>query len=264
MADKYRVPKSEQREYERLVARANSRIRANLVYIQQENIDTSQTKRTLLGQYEDRSEWASEKATFHNRVLFDSAQEYVSYKRHVAQWGGIETGRKIKGRYEILTPAASVEGRKEGYIQKIIESLTQSAITNNIEMTADGKLPGNIGAKLRDLNLEQLSHFFRNDEPVADLEYLPYSEVDFNGVTDDEFVEKVDSIINSLKQIYPHANMKRYRNLINQGIESKQALQMIYPKATPRQITYYNYSGNLPAVYTAPKRKTKRKTKRKK
>ena len=259
MANKYSIPNSERAAYRRLVARANTRIRTNIAYLEQESIDSAQTKRSLLGQYEDRSEWASDKATFHDRVVFDSKRDYESYKRQVAKWGGIETGRKIKNKYEILTPESSVEGRKEGYIQSIIDSLTSSAITNNVQMADDGRLPGNIGDKLRALNIEQLSHFFRNNEPVADLEYLPYSEVDFNGVTRDEFVEKVDSIINSLKQIYPHANMKRYKNLINQGVESKQALRQIFPKATPHQITYYNYSGNIPAVYTPPKRKRKKK-----
>lgn len=259
---KYRVPKNEQRAYERLVARANTRIRANLEYIQQEAIETEQTRRSLLGMYADRSEWYNEKVTFHDRVIFNSKQEYEQYKRNVEKWGGVETGRKKGNRYEIETPEASVEGRKKGYYEAIIKSLTDSAITNNVPME-NGKLPGDIAKKIKSLNVEQLAQFYDNDDAVADLEYLPYSEVDFNGVSSSQFVENVDLIVNSLKQVYPHANLKAYRRMLSDGIDADAALRRIFPKATKHQIVYYRYSGNIPEVYKPPRKRAKGKNKRK-
>lgn len=254
----YRVPKDRQREYERLVSRANSRIRANLAYIQQENITSKQTIRSLLGRYEDVSEWATENSTFHSRVIFKNKRDFDSYYRQVAKWGGIETGEKKRGRYITETPEASIEGRKQGYYEAIIKSLTDSAIQNNVPME-NGRLPGNIANKIKELNLEQLAHFFDNDDPVADLEYLPYSEVDFNGVNSQEFVENVDTIINSLKQVYPHANLKAYKQMLDQGISEYDALKKIFPKATKHQLVYYKHSGNIPAVYKPPRKRKKKK-----
>ena len=268
-SSKYRVPEADRREYNRMIGRANSRIKYNLQYIQQEGITDRQTKRSLLGDYESPEAWNTSKAAFSSRIVFNSKREYEQYKRHVAQWGGVETGNKIGNKYEIETPAASVEGRKEGYYNAIIKSLTQSAIENGVELK-DGKLPGNISEKLQKLNLEQISHFFDMDEPVADLEYLPYSEVDFNGVNGDEFVEKVDAIISNLKQVYNtdrgkramNENQRRYYTMIKEGIDARNALKQIFPKATEHQIRYYKYSGNLPAAYKPPKPRKPRKKKK--
>lgn len=257
----YTVPASERREYDRMVQRANRRITANMRYIQQEEITSESAKRSLLSDYVDRGSWATEKTVFSRSIKFKSKREYESHKRHLMQWGATDAQRAA---YEEKTGQAlddhTVEGLKKGYEKAIIRSLTQAAIDNNIPLE-NGRLPGNIRQKIKGLTLEQMTHFFYNDDPVGDLEYLPYSEVDFNGVDEAGFVDNVDTIVNSLQQIFPNANERRYRKLVAGGMDSKAALKTIFPKATEHQIRYYGSKrGRIPEEYRPPrKRKPKKK-----
>lgn len=246
MKSKYVVPASDRREFDRMVQRANRRINANLKYIQQEDIKSESAQRTLMSDYADRSNWNTPKTVFSRSIKFNSKKEYEQYKRHVMQWGA-------------ESPERTVEGLKQGYEKAIIKSLTTAAIDNNIPLE-NGRLPGNIRQKIKGLSLEQMTHFFHNDEPVSDMEYLPYSEVDFNGVDERGFVDNVDTIINSLQQIYPNANERRYREMIANGADSKAALQRIFPKATPAQLRYYtSKNGRIPETYKPPRKRKKKK-----
>ena len=251
--DSYIVPESDRREFDRMVQRANRRINANLKYIQQEEIFSEQAQRSLLGKYTDASEWNTPAAAFSRSIKFNSKKEYEQYKRHVKEWGG-EDGEETYTRH--------IESRKGDYIKAIVKTLTQSAIDNNIELE-NGKLPGNIREKLNKMTFQQLTHFFDNEEAIGDLEYLAYNsaDMDFNGTDKASYIQQVDSILNSLKQIYPNKNEAKYNRMIAQGIESREALQRIFPKATPAQLRYYtSKNGHIPEVYTAP-RKRKRKKK---
>ena len=242
---KYIVPASDRREFDRMVQRANRRINANLKYIQQENIKSESAQRALMSDYADRSNWNTPKTVFSRSIKFNSKKEYEQYKRHVMQWGA-------------ESPERTVEGLKEGYERAIIKSLTTAAIDNNIPLK-NGRLPGNIRSKIKGLSLEQMTHFFHNDEPVSDMEYLPYSEVDFNGVDEDGFIDNVDTIINSLQNIYPNANERRYRDLIANGADSKTALKQIFPKATNAQLRYYtSKNGRIPETYKPPRKRKKK------
>ena len=241
----YVVPEKERQEFYNLVRRANRGIAANMAAVGIGGIQSKAAQRALLGDYADRASWHTEKTTFSRSVKFESKRDYEKYKRHLSQWGGKQ-------------PERTVDALKAGYERAIIKSLTTAAIDNNIPLE-NGRLPGNVRSKISDLTLEQMTHFFHNDEPVADLEYLPYSEVDFNGVDSAGFVENVDTIINSLKQIYPNANERKYAELMASGLESRDALAQIFPKATKGQIVYYDYSGNIPETYKAPRKRRKKK-----
>ena len=246
---KFIVPEKERREFDRMIQRANRRIKSNLRYIAQETIESESAQRALLGDYIDRSTWNTEKTVFSRSKVFDNEKAYNAYKRHVAQWGDVK-------------PSRTVDKVKEGYEKAIIKSLTTAAIDNNIPLE-NGRLPGDIRNKVRNLSLEQMTHFFENSDPVDDLEYLPYSEVDFNGVDTAGYIDNVDTIINSLQQIYPNANERRYRALIEQGVDSRQALKQIFPKATARQISYYtSKNGRIPETYKPPRKRSKRKKKK--
>ena len=249
-SSKYIVPLEDQREYRRMVQRANRRIQANLKYIQQEDISSEAAQRALLSDYADRSVWATEKTVFSRSLKFASRKEYESYRRHVSQWGKEDSAPR------------TVAGLKEGYERAIVKALTTAAIDNNIPLE-NGRLPGNIRSKIKGLTLEQMTHFFHNSDPVDDLEYLPYSEIDFNGVDTEGYINNVDTIINSLQQTYPNANERRYRKLTAAGMGSKEALRQIFPKATARQISYYNSkNGRIPEEYKAPRKRSKRKKKK--
>lgn len=246
MSSKYIVPASDRREFDRMVQRANRRINANLKFIQIENIKSESAQRALMSDYADRSNWHTPKTAFSRSIKFDSKKAYEQYKRHVMQWGGKNAER-------------TVEGLKAGYEKAIIKSLTTAAIDNNIPLD-NGRLPGNIRQKIKGLSLEQMTHFFHNDEPVADMEYLPYSEVDFNGVDEQGFIDNVDTIINSLEQIYPNANERKYREMIANGMDAKAALKTIFPKATPGQLRYYtSKNGKIPEFYKPPRNASSKK-----
>lgn len=242
---KYVVPASDRREFDRMVQRANRRINANLKYIQQEDIQSEFARRALMSDYADRSNWNTPKTVFSRSIKFNSKKEYEQYKRHVMQWGDEKAER-------------TVEGLKAGYEKEIIKSLTTAAIDNNIPLN-NGRLPGNIRQKIKGLSLEQMTHFFHNDEPVADMEYLAYSEVDFNGVDEQGFIDNVNTIVSSLQQIFPNANERRYREMIANGVDSKAALQRIFPKATTAQLRYYSSkNGRIPETYRPPRKRKKK------
>lgn len=244
-SNRYVIPLSERAEYYKAVQRANRRIKANIEYMRKNGIVTQPAQRSLVSDYSDVDNWNSEKTPLSRRVTFNSEREYNQYLRRVLEWGAPDNPR-------------SVENVKESYIKAIIRSLTTSAIDNNIPLE-NNKLPGNIANKIRGLTLDQLTHFFDMDDPVADMDYLPYSEIDFNGVDRDGFVKNVDSIINSLKDVFPNKNKRAHRILTGMGIDSKTALQKIFPRATARQISYYDRTGNIPAEYKAPRKRKKAK-----
>ena len=246
-SSKYVVPASDRREFDRIVQKANRRIMANLKYIQQEDVYTEDAIRSLVGDYADRSTWHTDKVVFSRSIKFNSKKEYEQYKRHVMEYSA-----------EDRKPAE----RKKGYIKAIIKSLTTSAIDNNIPLE-NGRLPGEIRKKLNELTLDQLVHYFKHDDPVSDMEYLAYSDIDFNGVDAKGFVENVDAIITSLKSVYPNANERRYREMLANGLDSMTALKTLFPKATPAQLRYYtSKNGKIPDIYTPPRQTSSKKKKK--
>lgn len=190
---KFVVPKSDQREFDRLIQRANRRIQANLKYIQQEEIKSEVAKRALLGDYTSQSNWAGSKSPFSRSKTFASEKAYKQYLRHVEQWGA-------KGSYD-----RSEEKLKEGYYKAIINALTTTALDNGGGgiLTKTGRLPNNLARDVKNMTLEQMTHFFAEADPSEDLEYMPYSGEDYIGVDRQTFVDITRSKINTLKKIYP-------------------------------------------------------------
>lgn len=189
---KFIVPKKDRKEFDRLIQRANRRIQANLKYIQQEDIKSDVAKRALVSDYVDQSNWATGKTVFSRSKSFSSEKAYKQYLKHVKQWGAKK-------------PRRNEEKIKKGYYKAIINALTTTAIDNGGGgiLTKSGRLPGNIAKQVKELSLEQMTHFFAEADPAEDLEYLPYSGEDYIGVDRQQFIDITESKLNALKKIYP-------------------------------------------------------------
>lgn len=211
--DIYILPTSARREYNALVQRANRRIISNMKYIQQEEIQSEQVQRSLLGKFVEPENWHGGKVAFSRSVKFEprtitdergierkisGEQAYKLYLRQLEKYGGIEEPR-------------TVEGLKEGYYKAIIKNLTTVALDNPGVLTAKGQLPANIAKKVREMSLEQMQHYFAEVDVAEDLEYLPYSGEDYNGVTREEFVQVTMQRLNTLKEIYPSKEQRAIR-----------------------------------------------------
>lgn len=191
------VPKEQQADFNLLIQRANRRIKANLKYIQKEDIRSDTAQRALVGDYVDQGAWHTSKTVFSRSKRFSSEKEYKQFVRHVMKWGDPEQPR-------------TAESVKEGYYKAIINALTVTALDNGGGgiLTKKGHLPANIAKKVRDLSLEQMTHFFGEADPADDLEYLPYSGEDYIGVDRQMFVDITMAKLNALKTIYPDRNPK--------------------------------------------------------
>lgn len=192
-ASKFVVPKSDQREFDRVVQRANRRIQANLRYIQEEGIESSNAKRALLGDYVDSSTWAGAKSAFSRSKTFESKKAYQQFMRHVNQWGA-------EGTYE-----RSAGELKQGYVKAIVKAITTTALDNGGGgiLTEDGKLPADIVKDIESMTLEQLTHFFDEADPTEDIERAGFDSLHYIGVDRDTFVDITKSKLSHLKQVYP-------------------------------------------------------------
>lgn len=190
--NKFIVPANEQKEFDRMVQRANRRIKASLKYIQQEDIKDRNTQRALVGDYADASNWATEKTIFSRSKGFESKKAYEQYKRHVLQWGDSKNHR-------------SVDVVKEGYYKSIIKSLNTLAMESGAPVLyKNGRLPVEITRAVKGMTLEQMTHYFDEGDASDDLDYLYYKWEDFAGVSSrEDFVSVALSHINTVKQVYP-------------------------------------------------------------
>lgn len=190
--DKFIVPKKDRKNFDLLVQRANRRIKANMKYIQQEGIQSEVAQRSLLSDYADSNNWASAKTVFSRSKTFSSEKAYKQYVRHVKQWGAKNYER-------------NPEKVKKGYYKAIINALTTTAIDNGGGgiLTQNRRLPGNLAKQVKEMSLEQMTHFFTEADPAEDLEYLPYSGEDYIGVDRQQFIDITESKLNALKKIYP-------------------------------------------------------------
>ena len=189
---KFIVPKKDQKNFDRLIQRANRRIQKNLKYIQQEGIDSNVAQRALVSDYADQANWATGKTVFSRSKSFASEKDYKQFVRHVKQWGAKNYDREP-------------EKVKKGYYKAIINALTTTAIDNGGGgiLTKSGRLPGNLAKQIKEMSLEQMTHFFAEADPAEDLEYLPYSGEDYIGVDRQQFIDITESKLNTLKKIYP-------------------------------------------------------------
>ena len=190
--DKFIVPKKDRKNFDRLVQRANRRIQRNLKYIAEEGIESKTAQRALLSDYAERSNWATEKTVFSRSKTFESEKDYKQFLRHVKQWGAKTYDREP-------------EKLKKGYYKAIINALTTTAIDNGGGgiLTKSGRLPANLAKQVKEMSLEQMTHFFAEADPAEDLEYMPYSGEDYIGVDRQQFIDITESKLNTLKKIYP-------------------------------------------------------------
>lgn len=206
----YRVPKDQQTEFDRMVQRANRRIKASLKYIQQENIKSDHTIRSLVSDYGDPSTWATSKTTFSRSKWFNSEKDYKDFKRHVGEWGAKDTF------------ARDPEEIKADYVEAIIKSLTKVAVDNPGVMTKNDRLPGNLSKKIRELSLEQLTEFFEYADPTEDIESNRFSSVDYEGVDREDFVAVTMARLNGLKELVPDNRSSERR-----AVETKKTYEII-------------------------------------
>ena len=200
----FRVPLSEQTEFDRMVQRANRRIKASLEFIQKEDIKSESTIRSLVSDYGSPSKesWASDKTVFSRSKWFDSEKEYNQFKRHLEEWG------KEGKNYD-----RSIENIKKGYYDNIIKALTTIAVDNPGVMTKNGRLPGNLAKKIRELSLEQLTNFFEYADPTEDIESQRFSSYDYLGVDRQDFVDITMARLNALKTIIPDKRVKETKTI---------------------------------------------------
>lgn len=186
------VPESDRLEFDRMIQRANRRIKASLKYIQEEDIKTENAKRALVGDYSTTSAWHTQKTPFSRSKHFSSKKAYEQYKRHVLQWGDVKNHR-------------DVESVKDGYYKAIIKSLTTLAMESGASVLyKNGRLPVEVTRAVKSMTLEQMTHYFDEGDAGDDLDYLYYKWEDYAAVTDrDDFITVATSHINTVKQVYP-------------------------------------------------------------
>lgn len=200
--NKFIVPADDQKDFDRMVQRANRRIKASLKYIQQEEIQDRNTQRALVGDYSDASNWATPKTIFSRSKSFESKKAYEQYKRHVLQWGDIKNHR-------------SIDEVKEGYYKAIIRSLDRLAQEANAPIHyKNGRLPVQITRAVKSMTLEQMTHYFDEGDASEDLDYLYYKWEDFAGIESrEEFISVALSHINTVKQVYGHSKGNKLNQL---------------------------------------------------
>ena len=192
--EKYIVPQSDRKEFDRLVQRANRRILQGLKYIQENNIKSDRVQRALVSDYVDRSNWNTQKTVFSRSIKFNSKKEYEQYKRHISQWGSVENQR-------------DEESIKAGYYKSIVKALTTVAIdTGNLD--EKGRLPRNLARRIKNLSLEQMVHFF-DDDPTELIEGARWNSYDYEGADMGQFVDITATHINTLRKLYPKPRKPR-------------------------------------------------------
>lgn len=192
--ERFIVPESDQQAFDRMIQRANRRIKAGLKYIQQEDIKDRSTQRALVGDYADASNWATQKTIFSRSKSFESEKAYKQYVRHVQQWGDVKNHR-------------SVDEVREGYYKSIVRSLNTLAMESGAPVLyKNGRLPVEITRAIKSMSLEQMTHYFDEGDASDDLDYLYYKWEDFAGVTSrEDFVSVALAHINTVKQVYGHS-----------------------------------------------------------
>ena len=185
----YRVPKEEQHAYKMLVQRANRQIKKNLKYIEEHDIRTANTQRSLVFDYGDMANWATEKTTFSRSIKFESEKDYRQTMRHLTKFAN--------------TSAPKLE---KAYRDTIIDRLQDTAIKYQIQLDEHGQVPQNIIDMLDDMTLEQLQQWFDIGDPEEDTEVQQYGSDDYAqiaGGTLQDFTDTTKTRVEWIKTAYP-------------------------------------------------------------
>lgn len=184
------VPKDQQTEFDRLIQRANRRIKANLKYIQQENIKSESAQRALVSDYASPTAWHTQKTVFSRSKSFESEGAYKQFVRHVTQWGA--------DKRDFDRSVASI---KEGYYENIIKALTTTAQDNGA--LVNDRLPDGLAERIEKLTLEQMTNFFGHGDPTEDIDSMRWSSDEYLGADAGEFADITNAHINALEKLYP-------------------------------------------------------------
>ena len=184
-ANFYKVPESEQLEYKLLVQQANRQVKRNLKYLEQNNITSLNTTRSLAFNYQDKENWISEKTVFSRTNKFESRQDYLNYRKHLQKMAG-----------------ARPKELEKDYRATIVDRLQRTANIWGIDLP-NNRISDDLIKEVNSMNLEQLQNWFEIGDPEEDIEVAQFGSDDYFGVsTYEDFRDVTLTRIGWLKKSY--------------------------------------------------------------
>ena len=220
---KFVVPAEQQHAYKMAVQRANRRIKANLKYIEKNNITNNNTKRALVRGYWDSDTWAGDtmplsrsnqgRYVFIDGVKtfkeFESKRDFDQYLNYLNHWGK-------EGRQFDANPKQIISD----YKSTIIKALNEVKDHYNITLPG-GQLPKEVLDALNDMTIEEITNFYGNGDPGEDMEISQFSSDDYINVeTADDFISVVISRISMVKKFNTSDFADKYGKYIDGDIIS--------------------------------------------
>lgn len=181
----YKVPEADKQEYKLLVQQANRQVKRNLKYLEDNNITSLNTTRSLTFNYQDKQNWISEKTVFSRATKFDSRQDYLNYRKHL----------------EKMVHARPKELEKD-YRATIVDRLQRTANIWGIDLP-NNRISDDLIKEVNAMNLEQLQNWFEIGDPEEDIEVSQFGSDDYFGVsTYEDFRDVTLTRIGWLKKTY--------------------------------------------------------------
>lgn len=192
----YVVPPADRARFNSYIQRANARIKANLAYIEAEDITDIDVKQSLVFDFHRRSTWAGEKTPLSRSTRFESVEAYKAFMSFIEQWGE-DTG--IRGDYR-SSPTRVAQGYREAVYKGISGMIRNKGIS--LEEWG-GDLPPELIDKIDNLSLTQLRHFFKymDLDDGGDLVEYDSDGVRYGDVED--LLDYLHGHIRALEKYYP-------------------------------------------------------------
>ena len=195
----YVVPTDARAEYRKMIQRANRRLLSNIKYIKENEIRDNQVRTMLAGDFTSKRKWATKNSPFSYRTTFESEKAFRDFMRFVNRWGE-DTGKR--GGYQ-----ADVKQLSENYRTSIYKSINGLLRNQGISLEKwGGDLPPEFKKKIEGMSLEQLSHFWRYQDPSGDIEEWDSDQVSPESVED--FLDYVGGNIDTVIKYYPTPEKK--------------------------------------------------------
>lgn len=230
----YQIPKEERAEYYKFIQRANRRIKANIKYANENNIQTFRLKRRLTGGFDDILNWQTRGNPLSRSTKFESKEDYEDFRELVENWGGqvTKTGKSSsRGKFFSSHP----ELLKQDYKNSIINALNRTLINKNIP-TENGRIPRGIMRKINSMSLEQLANFFGEDvdeemeNHAFDSDSVQYGDAD-------SFNNYVESQLSWLEKTFPASQEPKVKKKKKRKRKKSKRLKTKVIKA-PKPKTY--------------------------
>lgn len=196
---KYVVPVADRKAFKQTIQRANRRVISNLDYLKREGIKDNQVKTMLAGDFSNKRKWATKNSPFSYSTQFDSEKDYQDFMRYASRWGENTGGR---GGHK-ADPSRIADSYKTD-IYKAINGLVRNKGISLEDYGGD--LPPDLKAKIENMSLEQLTHFFRYQDPSGDVEEYDSDQVNSDSIED--FTDYLGGVLTSLDKFYPKAAKK--------------------------------------------------------